>query len=108
MLRIAAELERVGGQSRLTFPRPMAGLCRLRSTKAEREMGHLDAAGRARVKADFARALSEKEKQEGPVVLSAERRRLATAPEPSPGKSAGLSLHALSQTSRANAVDDDC
>jgi len=91
MLRIAAELERVGGQSRLTpFLSPDGRLVQAAfNEKAEREMGHLDAAGRARVKADFARALSEKEKQEGPVVLSAERRRLATAPEPSPGKSAG-------------------
>lgn len=89
MPRIAAELERAGGQSRLTpFLSPDGKLVQAAfNEKVEREMGHLDAAGRARVKADFARALSEKERQEGPVVLSAELRRLATAPEPPPGKS---------------------
>lgn len=88
MPRIAAELERVAGQSRLTPSlSPDGRLVQAAfDEKAEREMGHLDAAGRARVKADFARALSEKERQEGPVVLSAELRRLATAPEPPPGK----------------------
>lgn len=89
MPRIAAELERVGGQSRLTpFLSPDGRLVQAAfNEKVEREMTHLDAAGRARVKTDFARALSEKERQEGPVVLSAELRRLATAPEPSPGNS---------------------
>jgi len=91
MLRITAELERAGSQSRPTpFLSPDGRLVQAAfNEKAEREMGHLDAAGRARVKADFARALIEKEKQEGPVVLSTELRRLATAPEPSPGKPAG-------------------
>ena len=89
MPRIAAELERVTGQSRLApFLSPDGRLVQAAfNEKVEREMGHLDAAGRARVKTDFARALNEKEQQEGPVVLSAELRRLATAPEPSPVKS---------------------
>ncbi len=87
--RIAAELERAGNQSRLSSSlSPDGRLVQAAfNEKVEREMGHLDATGRARVKADFARALSEKERQEGPVVLSVELRRLATAPEPSPGKS---------------------
>ena len=90
MPRIAAELERVGSQSRLTPSlSPDGRLVQAAfNEKAEREMGHLDAAERARVKADFARALSEKERQEGPVVLSAEMQQLATAPEPSPKSTA--------------------
>ena len=88
---IVAELERAGNQSRLTPSlSPDGRLVQVAfNEKTEREMGHLDAAGRAKVKADFARALSEKERQEGPVVLSAELRRLATVPEPPPGKSKG-------------------
>ncbi len=87
--RIAAELERVGSQSRLTPSlSPDGRLVQAAfNEKAERELGHLDAAGRARAKADFARALNEKERQEGPIAPNAELRRLATAPEPPPGKS---------------------
>ena len=88
MPRIAAELERVGGQSRLTPSlSPDGRLVQAAfNEKVEREMGYLDVAGRARVKTEFARALSEKEGQAGSVVPSAELRRLATAPEPPPGK----------------------
>lgn len=91
MPRIAAELKHVAGQSRLTSSlSPDGRLAQAAfNENAEREMGHLDAAERARAKADFARALSEKERQEGPVVLNAELRRLATAPKPSPGKLGG-------------------
>lgn len=87
--RIAVELERVARQSRVTPSlSPDGRLVQAAfSEKIEREMGHLDAAGRADVKAQVARALVEKEEREGPVVLSAELRRLATAPEPLPGKS---------------------
>lgn len=88
--RIAVELERVARQSRVTPSLSPDGrlVQAALNEKIEREMGHLDAAGRANVKAEVARALVEKEDREGPVVLSAELRRLAITPEAlSPGKS---------------------
>ena len=82
--------QRIGASGITPFLSPDGRLVQAAfNEKVEREMGHLDAAGRARVKADFARALSEKEPRGGPVVLSAELRRLATAPKPLTAKPEG-------------------
>lgn len=87
--RIMSELERVAREGRINPNLSPDGrlMQAAFNEKAEREMGHLDAIGRGKVKADFERELVDKENREGPVVLTAELRRLATAPEPPPDKS---------------------
>lgn len=52
--------------------------------KIDRQMNKLNNDGKAEMKAYFATELVKKEKAEGPVVLSAELKRIATAPEPAP------------------------
>lgn len=54
------------------------------SEKIDRQMNKLNSEAKAEMKAYFATELVKKERAEGPVVLSAELKRLATAPEPAP------------------------
>lgn len=54
------------------------------SEKIDREMNKMNNDGKVEMKAYFATELLKKEKIEGPVVLSPELKRAATAPEPSP------------------------
>ncbi len=54
------------------------------SEKIDRQMNKLNSEAKAEMKAYVATELVKKEKAEGPVVLSADLKRAATAPEPSP------------------------
>lgn len=54
------------------------------SEKIDREMNKVNDDGKTELKAYFATELVKKEKAEGPVVLSPELKRAATAPEPAP------------------------
>ena len=53
------------------------------SENVGRKMDKFDAEGKIGVNAYIALEIARKERAEGPVVLSPEQRRLATAPEPS-------------------------
>lgn len=55
------------------------------SEKIERQMNRVNAEAKAELKLFVAAELGKKERAEGPVVLSAEQKRAAHAPEPTPG-----------------------
>ncbi|NPD69594.1 hypothetical protein HN018_27050 (plasmid) [Lichenicola cladoniae] len=58
------------------------------SEKIDREMNKMNNDGKSELKAYFATELVKKEKSEGPVVLSTDLKRAATAPEPIPQQKA--------------------